>query len=45
MKPKLEIKVFGEKAKRITEGQTFVATLGSVEGHDVITLRPTEDAV
>ena len=39
---KLEIKVFGEKAEQITEGQTFVATLGSVEGRTVVTLESVQ---
>ena len=35
---KLEIKVFGDKAKQISEGQQFTATVGSVEGRTVVTL-------
>ncbi len=38
MNTNLEIKVFGKTAKQITDGQTFVATLDSVEGHTVVTL-------
>lgn len=34
----LEIKVFGLKAKRIEKGQQFIASIGSVEGHTVVTL-------
>jgi len=34
------IKVFGSNAEKITEGQTFVATVGSVEGRKVVTLHP-----
>jgi len=34
----LEIKVFGDKAKQITEGQKFIARIGSVEGRTVVTL-------
>ncbi len=34
----LEIKVFGDKAKQISDGQHFIATVGSVEGHTVVTL-------
>lgn len=39
---KLQIKVFGDKAKQITSGQIFVATLDSVEGHAVVALNPEE---
>ena len=41
---KLEIKVFGDKAKQISEGQNFIATVGSVEGRTVVTLTPTPGA-
>jgi hypothetical protein len=34
------IKVFGEEAKKIEEGQIFKARLDSVEGRDVIILEP-----
>jgi len=34
----MELKIYGEKAKEITEGQTFTAEIGSVEGRTVVTL-------
>ena len=34
----IEVKVFGDKAKRITEGSKFIATVDSVEGQTVVTL-------
>ncbi len=37
-----DIKVFGDKAKQIKEGDEFVASVGSVEGHTVVTLKPKE---
>ena len=37
-----EIKVFGDKAKAINEGDEFVAKVGSVEGRTVVTLVPKE---
>ena len=33
-----EIKVFGETAKAINEGDKFIAKVGSVEGRTVVTL-------
>ena len=36
----MQIKVFGEKAKEIEEGQVFIAKVSSVEGRDVIILEP-----
>lgn len=36
----MEIKVFGEKAKTIEEGQIFRAIKSSVEGRDVVILEP-----
>ena len=36
----MQIKVFGEKAKEIEEGQIFIAKVSSVEGRDVVTLEP-----
>lgn len=36
----MQIKVFGEKAKEIEEGQVFIAKISSVEGRDVIILEP-----
>lgn len=33
-----EIKVFGDEAKAITDGEIFVAKVGSVEGRTVTTL-------
>ena len=38
-----EIKVFGEKADSINEGDEFIAKVGSVEGHTVVTLVPKEN--
>lgn len=38
----MTIKVFGEKAKRIEEGQLFRAVRYSVEGRDCIELVPNE---
>ena len=35
----MEIKIFGETAKQIKEGQKFIASVGSVEGRTVVTLR------
>ncbi len=35
-----EIKVFGNKAKEIHEGDVYIASVGSVEGHCVVTLKP-----
>jgi len=37
---KREIKVFGEKANQIHEGDIFIASVGSVEGRTVVTLKP-----
>ena len=34
----LEIKVFGDDAKQISDGQHFIATISSVEGHTIATL-------
>lgn len=34
------IKVFGEKAKEIENGQVFIARLDSVEGRDIVILEP-----
>lgn len=34
-----EIKVFGDKAKEISEGDIFIASVGSVEGRTVVTLK------
>jgi len=39
---KREIKVFSNKAKQIKEGDIFIASVGSVEGHCVVTLIPKE---
>lgn len=36
------IKVFGDKAKGIVQGQQYIATKYSVEGRDVVELRPIE---
>ena len=36
----MEIKVFGEKAKQIENGQIFKARLDSVEGRDIVILEP-----
>lgn len=37
---RLEIKVFGEQTKQITEGDIFIASVDSVEGRTVVTLSP-----
>ena len=34
----MEIKVYGDTAKKITEGQVFTAKIGDVEGRTVVTL-------
>ncbi len=34
------IKVFGEKARKIEEGQIFIAKVTSIEGRDVVVLEP-----
>lgn len=39
---RIEIKVFGDKAKAINEGDEFVAEVGDVEGRTVVTLVPKE---
>ena len=41
---KLKIKVFGDEARQIEEGQVFIAKKGSVEGRPVVTLEEPEDA-
>ncbi len=38
MNQNIEIKVFGEKADAINEGDEFVAKVGDVEGRTVVTL-------
>ena len=38
-----QIKVFGETAKEITEGQIFIASVDSVEGRTVVTLESKDD--
>jgi len=38
----IEVKVFGDKAKRITDGTNFIATVGSVEGRTVVTLKEVD---
>jgi len=38
-----EIKVFGDTAKQIKEGQVFTAKIGDVEGRTVVTLVAQED--
>ena len=35
------IKIFGEEAKKIEEGQIFIARLDSVEGRDIAILEPS----
>lgn len=37
---KLQIKVFGDKAKAINEDDIFIASVGDVEGRIVVTLKP-----
>ncbi len=34
----MQVKVYGEKAKNITDGQIFVAKKASAEGRDVVVL-------
>jgi hypothetical protein len=41
---KLKIKVFGENARDIEDGQVFIARKSSVEGRTVVTLEATNDA-
>jgi len=36
------IKLFGDKAKNIKQGQQYIATKFNVEGRDVVELRPIE---
>ena len=36
------IKLFGDKAKNIKQGQQYIATIFNVEGRDVVELRPIE---
>jgi len=38
----VEIKVYGEKAKHIKEGQVFLPSIKSVEGKTVVTLKSKE---
>lgn len=38
----MQLKIYGQDAKQITEGQIFIASVGSVEGHTVVTLTPEE---
>ncbi len=41
----MQLKIYGEKAKKIKEGQTFTAKIGSVEGSCVVTLESVECAI
>jgi hypothetical protein len=41
---KLKIKVFGENAEEIKDGQVFIAKKSSVEGRTVVTLEAAKDA-
>jgi hypothetical protein len=43
-KQNLKIKVFGEQARNMKEGQVFVAKLDSVEGHPVAILEEAASA-
>ena len=36
------IKLFGDKAKNIKQGQQYIATVFSVEGRDVVELKPID---
>jgi hypothetical protein len=42
-KQNLTIKVFGEQARNMKEGQVFVAKVTSVEGHPVVILEQQPD--
>ena len=39
----MAIKVFGDEAKKIDEGDEFRAVKYSIEGHDVVEFVPLED--
>ena len=39
----MEIKVFGKNAKQIKPGDIFIASCGSVEGRDVVILKPQSE--
>ena len=41
----MQLKIYGDKAKQIKEGQTFTAKIGSVEGRCVVTLESNECAI
>ena len=41
----LQIKIYGDTAKQIKEGNMFIATLDSVEGHGKVTLALVEKDV
>jgi len=38
----MQLKIYGDDAKKIIEGQTFTASIGSVEGRTVVTLQSEE---
>ena len=38
----MQLKIYGEKAKQIKDGQIFTAKIGSVEGRCVVTLESNE---
>ena len=43
-KQSLKIKVFGEQARNMREGQVFIAKVTSVEGHPVVILESADSA-
>lgn len=38
----MQLKIYGEQAKQINEGDTFIAKIGDVEGRTVVTLENIE---
>ena len=38
----MTIKIYGEQAKNIPQGQQFIATVFDVEGRTVVELKPVE---
>jgi len=38
----MSIKIYGQQAKQIQQGQQFIATVFSVEGRTVVELKPIE---
>ena len=41
----LQIKIYGDDAKKIIEGQVFTASIESVEGRTVVTLTSKDDPI